>query len=233
MNRNSKLTEKQKKLTYRSIFKDSCESKFLIDRAGTILDANDAFCERIGKAPHECHGMNIFSLLPPDVAARRKKYMDEVFRTGKQVYFEDENKGQYLRSSIYPISGDNGDIEILYILVQNITEIKLNEQKNKKYAAISQEVMDAFPGAFTILDSTGKIISCNSYFRNIIAKSKDDNLSGINTFELFHPDDIAPLNEKLNNIIKKWRGRNCRSENSAAWGPGISLVQNNHKTYYY
>ena len=59
MNRNSKLTEEQKELTYRSIFKDSSDPKCIIDRDGIILDVNEAFCERMGKKASDCHGMNI------------------------------------------------------------------------------------------------------------------------------------------------------------------------------
>jgi PAS domain S-box-containing protein len=202
MNEQSKLTEEQKELTYRAIFKDSCEPKFIIDRKGYILDANSSFCERIGKKPSDCISLNIFSIFPSDISSRRKHYADEVFRTGKRLYFEENSDEHYFRISIYPIFGDSDKAVMLYILVQDITEIKKVESKNKKHAAFNREAMEAFPGPFTVLDSTGKIVSCNSYFRKLIAKNEDDDLSGINTFDLFHPDDIAPLNDKLLNIIE-------------------------------
>jgi len=203
MDEHSRLTEEQKEHTYRSIFKDSCEPKFIIERDGCIVDANSSFCKRIGKEPIECIGMNIYSMFPSDVSERRKKYADKVFLTGKRLYFEEDSDGHYFRNSIYPIFGDTGEAEMLYIFVQDITEIKLSELKHKRHAAFSKEAMEAFPGAFTVLDSRGSIVSCNSYFRNLIASAESDDLSGINTFELFHPDDRAFAYKKLENILTK------------------------------
>ena len=202
MNRNSRLTAEQKELTYRSIFQDSIDPKCIIDREGNLIDANEAFCERMNINSTNYIDINIYNILPEDIARKRRKYADEVFQTGKRLFFEDERDCCYFRNSVYPVLGDNDKTEMLYIIIQDITESKIAEQKNKKHAAFSKEAMEAFPGAFTVLDSSGKIVSCNSYFRKLIAKNEDDDLSGINTFDLFHPDDIAPLNEKLKNIIE-------------------------------
>jgi PAS domain S-box-containing protein len=202
MNSNSMLTEEQKELTYRTIFKDSSEPKLLIDRDGVILDVNEAFCKRMSKKACDCLGMNIYGMLSPEVATRRKSFADEVFRTGKRMYFDDDRNGHYLRNALYPIFGDNGETKMLYILIQDITQTKLAELKTQKIAAISQEVMEAFPGPFTVLDVNGKIVSCNSHFHKIVATNNDEDLSGINTFDLFHPDDLVHLHIKLANIVK-------------------------------
>lgn len=203
MNRNSRLTEEQRKQTYRSIFKDSHDPKFIIDREGIILDANNAFCKYMGIKASNCFDINIYSKLPPDIAVERKAYADKVFQTGVRLYFEDERDGIYSRVHIYPVFGDTGETKMLYIVIQDITETKISAIKNEIHAAFSKEAMDAFPGAFTVLDSSGKIVSCNSYFRNFIQKTKDDDLSGINTFELFHPDDQALAAEKLQDILHR------------------------------
>lgn len=63
--------------------------------------------------------------------------------------------------------------------------------------------MDAFPGAFTIMDADGRVISCNSYFRNLIAGKENDDLSGLNTFELFHPEDQALAFAKVSTILEQ------------------------------
>ena len=202
MNRNSKLTAEQKELTYRSIFQDSIDPKCIIDREGNLIDANEAFCERMNINSSNYIDINIYNILPEDIAQRKRKYADEVFQTGKRLFFEDEKDGCYFRNFAYPVLGDNDKTEMLYIIIQDITESKIAERKNKKHAAFSKEAMEAFPGAFTVLDSTGKIVSCNSYFRKLIAKNEDDDLSGINTFDLFHPEDKAPLYDKLKNIIE-------------------------------
>lgn len=203
MNDYTSLTEKQKELIYRAIFKESFDPKFIIDRDGTILDANTVFCDRINRKKSNCLGTNAYSLLTPEISAKRKHYADKAFQTGETTIFEDERNGQFFRHLIYPIAGDNGRTAMLYIMVQDISEAKRTELKSKKHAAFSQQAMDAFPGAFAVLDSKGNIISCNSYLQNLISSSKESDLYGLNTFELFHPEDKQLAYEKLKNILQK------------------------------
>ncbi len=237
MNSQAKLIADQRDLTYQIIFQNSCEPKFIIDREGIILDANNAFCERIGKRIIDCIGMNVYSILSPDNAAERKKYAETVFQSGKRVYYEEEKNGHYFRVSIYPGFVNNGTVAMIYIFVQDITEAKKAESKNKTHAAFSKEAMEAFPGAFTVLDSTGKIVSSNSYFRDIIAKDKDDDLSGINTFDIFHPDEQAFAYKKLENILLNGVEETADLRIRLHGGPEyrwfrITMVQNNDETHY-
>ena len=51
---------------------DTIEPAFIMNREGTILDANKAFAAAFGKQVEECLQTNAFDLLPPEVAAKRK-----------------------------------------------------------------------------------------------------------------------------------------------------------------
>ncbi len=197
------ITQELLDLTYRVDFEESGNPKFIFDRDGKILNANNAFARYFGKQVEAFIGMSIYSLLPQKVADERKKHADEAFLTGKSLRFEDESHGRFFRHTVYPVPEQNGKILKLFVFVEDITEAKLAEKKSKKLTAFTREVMEVFPGAFAILDSRGAIVSCNSYFRNVVIGKEEDQLPGINTFDLLHPDDKALVFEKLDNILQK------------------------------
>ncbi len=206
MHINSEGTENQRENTYRIIFDESSDPAFIIDREGTILDANKAFASLFSEQFTDCAdcvGLNVFGLLDTNVAEERRKHIDHAFRNGKRTFFEDERNGRFFRNTLYPIPGKDGIIENIYILAQEITETKRSETKSKIQAAFSREAMEAVPGPFVVLDARGAIINSNSHFRKIIARNEEDNLSGLNSFDLFHHDDRSFAYEKFNNILQK------------------------------
>lgn len=193
----------QRDHTYQIVFEENTEPKFIIDREGKIVDANKAFAELFSKKPEDCLGLNSYSLLPSQVAAELRKQADEAFSSGKRLVFEDERNGRFFRNSLYPVPGSSGRFDWLYVFAQDITDLKHSENKSRKQSAFSREAMEAIPGPFVVLDPRGSIITCNSLFRKIIARNEEDDLEGINSFALFHPDDKALAYEKLGNILQK------------------------------
>jgi PAS domain S-box-containing protein len=197
------ISQKLKDLTYRIVFEENNEMKIIIDRDGTILNANRVFSESFYKKSEDCIGLNVYSLFPQELVDERRKCAEKAFLTGKTQLFEDERKGRFFRHSLYPIPEENGIIDKLYVFSQDITGIKQAEKNTQKHSAFTKEAMEAFPGSYVVLDSRGSIIACNSYFRDVIAGQSNENLSGINTFDLFHPDDKPFAYEKLADILQK------------------------------
>ncbi|NTU96588.1 MAG: PAS domain S-box protein [Chlorobiaceae bacterium] len=200
MQSNSGSKREKQDITYRVIFEESTEPKIIIDRDGMIIDANKAFADTFGKKIPDCIGLNAFSLLPADIAGERKKKIEETFLTGQRLVFEDERNNRFYRNSLYPVKNKEGIFDCIYIFAQDITDIRIAEKRTKKQSAFNREAMEAIPGPFVVLDPGGTIISCNSYFRNVVTGKEEDELSGINTFDLFHPDDRALAIAKLENI---------------------------------
>jgi PAS domain S-box-containing protein len=202
MNGNTRLTAEQQKLIDRKVFEESDDPIMIVNREGTILYANHAATLNLQDSHGECPERNRAGFLPPEVHELRKQSTEEAFRTGKLQIFEGAKNGRIFRHCIYPVRGDSGVTELLYIRVQDITDLIITKPHINFHAAFTTEAMEAFPGAFTILDATGRIISCNSYFRNLIARKTDTELSGTSTFDLFHPDDQTEAFKKLENILQ-------------------------------
>ena len=118
--------------TLRALFEAIPESIFLMDRRGIVLQANELFAARFGKLLTECLGKSVYDLLPPDVAAHRRKRVAEVLRTGKKLSFEEDLEGESLPPErkihhICPLFGLDGEVNQLVVFSQDITERKRYE----------------------------------------------------------------------------------------------------------
>ena len=202
MPKNAGPTQELKELTYRIVFEESSELKFIIDQDGIILNSNNALGERFGKQSEDLLGLNIYRQLPREVAAERQKHANEAFLTGKQQFFEDDSNGRFFRNLFYPVKEENGTCNKLYVFAQDITEVKLSEIKTNKLSAFSREAMDAFPGPFVVFNPQGDIITSNSCFRQVIAGKEEHELPDLNVFDLIHPDDKTLVYEKITKILQ-------------------------------
>ena len=109
----------------RAILNATLDSILLLTTDGTVLKANDTSARRMGVKAAELPGKNIFALLPPDVARRRREKVDEVVRTGRATSFEDERAGMYFLNSIYPVIDPDGRITRVTVYGRDVTEMKL------------------------------------------------------------------------------------------------------------
>ncbi len=138
--------------TLRDLFNAIPEGMFLMDRQGIVLEANEPFAARFGKSLTDCIGKNAFDLLPPDVAAFRRKKVEEVLRTAKRLSFEGDMEGDRLlpgRKIIHmcPLFGSDGEVNRLVVFSQDITEFKRKEESLRAV----QEALDADLQAMTRL----------------------------------------------------------------------------------
>lgn len=134
--------------TIRSLMDAIPESMFIMDRQGVILEANDSFLARFGKSIDECIGLNVYDLLPPDVAAHRRKKLAEVLRTGKRISFFGEVIGDSLLQGrkihhLSPLFGSDGEINRLVVFSQDITELKRTEENLTFAQSILDEDLEA------------------------------------------------------------------------------------------
>lgn len=129
--------------TARALVNATNDSIFLIDTAGTVLALNEITAKRLGKRVDEILGSYLYDFLPLDVAQRRKKRLDEVFRTGKPAYFEDERQGIWFDTCGYPILDAKGKVARLAIYGRDITERKRAEEEIRRLnAELEQRVIE-------------------------------------------------------------------------------------------
>jgi len=183
-------------------FNTICDPVFILDREGTILEANKAFAMIFGKTVQECLNANVYDLLPPTLAVPRREKAEEAFRTSRLVMFEDERDGHFIRHSIAPIADKHGRISQLYITSQDITDLKIAERESKKLQTVSDAIIEAIPGAFYMLDAEGRYVKWNAYQRDVVVGKPDSEMVNTSALDTIHPDDRALIHEKMVNILK-------------------------------
>lgn len=122
--RNSERALKKSEDTATALMNATTESALLIDTSGIILAANRITAERLGYPHNDIVGKNAYSLIPPDLSASRKHWIEHVTRTKKPVQFEDIRHGRVVENNISPVMDEDGNVIRLAIFGRDITDRK-------------------------------------------------------------------------------------------------------------
>ena len=197
----SAVTIEQQYKTLQAAF-DNYEPSFVIDQVGTIIEANKSFAAIFGKEAHEVINCNVFDFIPPELAASRKRKVEEAFQTARRVIFEDERDGQVIRHTIYPITDSSGTITQLHITANDITELRMAEKEALKSNIVSSALVEQIPGAFLIMDGSGRVVQWNAHERDVIAGKSESEMANTLLMETIHPDDRSLVGEKISSLFQ-------------------------------
>lgn len=121
----SKRTEaalRQSEERGRALLNATSETAMLMDRDGVVLAINETGAWRFGKKPAEMVGQNLYSILPPDLAASRAERVNEVFRSGLPLHLQDQRDENCFDTNIYPILDVDGKVFQVAVYAADITE---------------------------------------------------------------------------------------------------------------
>ena len=112
----------------RTLFDAIPESVFVLDSEGTVLAGNATFADRLNRPLSACVGRLVDSLMPAEVAVRRRQWIHEMGRTKKPAVYEDERTGCWIRSSIYPVLDAEQQLKRIVVVATDITEQKQSQE---------------------------------------------------------------------------------------------------------
>ncbi|HTY51840.1 MAG TPA: PAS domain S-box protein [Methanomicrobiales archaeon] len=191
------LGEREK--TLEALLNAPLDTMALLDPGGHILEINATGARRFGKSREELVGLNVFDLLPPEVARSRKERIDRVFRTGIPEHFEDFRDGRYFLNHVFPVPGGDGltgvTTDRVAIFAADITEKKEGEGRIQASESIYRTIFESTGAATAILDEKGVIVRANHEAEALFGYSPGE-LEGKLTWDrLVSPDDLARLTE--------------------------------------
>jgi PAS domain S-box-containing protein len=135
------LRESEERL--RSIFENSSDQIFMLDRDCRFLSINKTAADLSGMSPKEMIGMPISELFPETIAAKFSRNIKNVFDTGKSLFIDEKMviKGRelYNSTSLNPVRDDNGRVTAVTGIVRDITERKRMEEEIKALARFPSE----------------------------------------------------------------------------------------------
>jgi two-component system, cell cycle sensor histidine kinase and response regulator CckA len=189
------------------LFRYFPEPAFVMDPEGTLLDCNEVFAARFPASGPDIRGCNVYELLAsvhraPEVAASRKAKADEVLRTGRHIFFDDEKDGRHWRHFVHPVATPEGRITRLLVIVHDVTKAKQEEFRSRKDNLVFKALLDATPGSVIILDAEGRMTGFNRYAMQVFGKSEAE-LHGSDPFEIVHPEDRPVVWNKFKAVLEK------------------------------
>lgn len=186
------------------------ETAALLDREGTVLAANDATALRLGVTLSALLGTSLFgySRSSPGVVARRREKVEEVFRTGMSLQFEDEREGRLLMHSFHPVRDGSGAVRNVAVFSRDVLRERKSEQAVAEAIDRARELEAIINRSSSMVFRVGQgpefpylYVSGNV---SRLGFSVEELLSGPRRWmDFIHPDDIERVRGEGERLIEE------------------------------
>ncbi len=186
----------QSDASYHKIFEAMPDGVLLHDSAdGTIIDANDTFCEMLGYSREELLALNFEAIhtdVPPYTLEQGKQYIEQAASEGPQTFewLDETKEGEQIPVEVHlrqaTIDGD----DCILGVVRDISERKEQEQEVQETAQQLQGILDTVEAAIFLKDTDGQYLLMNQNWREMVGIETDEPVAGLTDQDLF-PAEIA------------------------------------------
>ncbi len=178
------------------------DSAFWVDSAGRLAHFNQAAGDLVGRNRDEMKDLRFYDL---DQHLTRSTWQQLWEKAVLQGHFSFESdfvtpKGHDLPVEVSVNYLKFNDSEYSFIMVRDITERKLSENRLQEHLHFLQTLMDTIPDPIFYLSSDRKFLGCNSAFEEALGKersaiigSKTIQVYGPETGDLIHASDRSVL----------------------------------------
>jgi two-component system NtrC family sensor kinase len=176
------------------LYENTRDIMFFADEQGAIFEVNQAAIARYGYSRDEMLSLSIRNLLAPDDRNPDIAVILEASVCNPQQ----ESLHACKDGTLFPVEVSCseemvGDAHIFLYIVRDISTRKRIETALKHSQEMLQSIIDNVPALVYMKDLEGRLITCNSYFAELLGQSHDD-LIGRTGHELF-PHELAELQE--------------------------------------
>ncbi|MFN8453495.1 MAG: GAF domain-containing protein [Anaerolineae bacterium] len=192
-------------LEERNYFTDSLLNAFpdlvmRLRRDGTYLDVKSAKDLSAIAPASELLGKKVSEVLPPEMAERRMRNIEQVLQTGQPQIFEQQlfrnNQLHDEELRIVP----SGEDEVL-IIVRDITERKQAERQLRQNQALLQAIIDNTAASIYVLDAQGRFLLINNAFAHLFNLDKKE-VIGKTDYDIFSQDTAENYQNSDLEILK-------------------------------
>lgn len=109
----------------RALLDATTDPAFLMKADGTLLALNEALARSLGRDAREVVDLDVWSLVPADLAAARRARIDEVIRSGRPLRFEDRGaSGRLFDNSVFPVKDELGRVARVAVFARDVTDFR-------------------------------------------------------------------------------------------------------------
>jgi PAS domain S-box-containing protein len=128
--------------TIRVLLNAPQDTAYLIDKFGLVHASNETGARVLGKRSMGIVGLNLFRLLPPDIARTRREKVEEAVSKGIPIKFEDQLGRRFYENTVYPVYGKGRRVTRVALFAKDITERKEMEEELERYSKHLQELVE-------------------------------------------------------------------------------------------
>jgi PAS domain S-box-containing protein len=145
----------------------------LLSPDGKVLAADEALPQRLGFTPEEFLGADVFALSLPDIAASRKKAVEQVLASGQALHYREiPRPGVAYDMRILPVFGPGRAVGALAVLVSDMSAEERAEKERHKLATAIEQTVEAV----VITDLDFRIEYVNQAFETMSGYSRKEAL---------------------------------------------------------
>ncbi|MFW9833697.1 MAG: PAS domain S-box protein, partial [Candidatus Thorarchaeota archaeon] len=194
---------------YRNLLENIPQRVFFKDKNSVYVAVNPSFASLLGVSPSEVLGKTDYDFFPKDLADQYRAKDVQVLETLETLEYEElfiENGEERIAHTVKaPVRDDEGTVVGLLGIFWDITESKrsaevLREQESRYRTIVEQFLM----GIAIVPRGFQSIAFVNPKICDILGYSQDEllSLSPEDVSALVHPDDVAQIDDYLNNRLK-------------------------------
>jgi PAS domain S-box-containing protein len=186
------------------------DTLLLLDTQGTILALNAAAAQRLDMSGFLPGSLTLEDIFAPDVAARRRIWLERVQRAAQTIRFEDTINDRTYENICAPILNKQGAVVRLAMSSHDITARTRLEDELRQSKLLLQHVLDRMPAIVFVKDAQRRYLLINQYYERILRLSREHVIGCTNeeivaTMEhagMFRADSEAHL---IKHIVATWQ----------------------------
>jgi len=145
----------------RSLLDAADQHSALLDLDGRILACNARVAHWLNKPIAEVVGGQASDLFPASFVESRQGYATQAVDSGRSVEFVEHLDDHVREVGLHPVSGPDGQVESLAVMVRDITAQAQLEQRLRRAGAFQKALFQSVSEGILVLDSKGAVTECN------------------------------------------------------------------------
>lgn len=170
-----------------------------LDKDEEIVTINRAMAQGLGGTRDELRGRRLSSLLPPDIAEKRRQQGLRVLKTGQRAVFTDKLDGRTYHHLVLPMQAD-GERHV-QIIVQDITERIALEEELKEREADYRLLVENQNDLVVKVDLQGHFLFVSPSYCELFGLEPREVL-GKPFLPLVHPDDREETRRAMEDLYR-------------------------------